>query len=931
MKRAFLLIASAALLFAGCRKEQIAETQVTDEGIQTVTFTVGVASEATKAVLDNDGYAANVNHWIMQVLDSDDDVYNYQEEDGTVGVRTHTFKVPLIKGQTYKVMFWADTKNNYVTVGQEKITDLRNITRAEDVALVADRDDLDAFSAVVTNFTTTQATQQNITLKRPFAQLNVVFTDLKKLYEAMGSNDTEYAKFKPTDFVAKAKVPTTFNVLTQTAGAPSETALEVNAATDYLGNYTSHRAQETLYMDYFFASKDTKDIVDIDFSFVSKGVTIAHDFRSIPFQRNYRTNIVGELMSAEATWNVIIDPEWDGEYLRGEQATATSIAEINAVLAQGTTDVIVTGIADDDPDNTIYLPKSNEGKKNITITFPATTKDLKIEYKEGTETYCPDLNVKAETMSNIEINLPNSHVELLSGEFTAVKAATSISTIVVRGGVVVESLTVTEGAVKIYGTVNSVIVNKAEGKDVAFYNCYGISSDVKEAIAAYAGVGYVFEQVGEKWNLVPTEITPEGCEIEGHTAVVEPEATVVVIPEGVTEVVDENGNWPFSNNNTVESITFPSTVSVDEVGGKTCQALGGVDGNGYASFGNCNNLNTLILEGGCDMYIAGPLLPWGGAIKNILIRNLPTSLGFAWGCADNAEVNPILFYQQKSDTQKYSSDVINIYLPAGWVAADYQYKFSAANTSDLNETVPPVKVWEKNAQGEYVLLGTGTKCQGNNKSIWTPAGEEVPGGEGEEQGGEEGGQEQGGEQQGEEGGQEQGGEQGGQETAESALPVTINWNTASGCTVSGNTATISDGAQDVVIPEGVVGLGSVEENNTIKSLALSSTVRKDDNGVQVLGGSGDAYVDDNFYIAACPNMENLYIEGGNSLTFGGTLVFGGGLKNVYIQKLPTSAPAQSGVYALFTDFGAHLQSSVFELSKYLIDSVHKEGVVAYTS
>ena len=31
------------------------------------------------------------------------------------------------------------------------------------------------------------------------------------------------------------------------------------------------------------------------------------------------------------------------------------------------------------------------------------------------------------------------------------------------------------------------------------------------------------------------------------------------------------------------------------------------------------------------------------------------------------------------------------------------------------------------------------------------------------------------------------------------------------------------------------------------------------------------------------------------------------------------------------EFRAHLQSSVFKLSKDLIDSIHEEGIVAYTS
>ena len=34
---------------------------------------------------------------------------------------------------------------------------------------------------------------------------------------------------------------------------------------------------------------------------------------------------------------------------------------------------------------------------------------------------------------------------------------------------------------------------------------------------------------------------------------------------------------------------------------------------------------------------------------------------------------------------------------------------------------------------------------------------------------------------------------------------------------------------------------------------------------------------------------------------------------------------------IFKEIKAHLQSSVFKLSKDLIDSIHEEGIVAYTS
>ena len=38
-----------------------------------------------------------------------------------------------------------------------------------------------------------------------------------------------------------------------------------------------------------------------------------------------------------------------------------------------------------------------------------------------------------------------------------------------------------------------------------------------------------------------------------------------------------------------------------------------------------------------------------------------------------------------------------------------------------------------------------------------------------------------------------------------------------------------------------------------------------------------------------------------------------------------------GVEKRFVNYSAHLQSSVFKLSKDLIDSIHEEGIVAYTS
>ena len=55
-----------------------------------------------------------------------------------------------------------------------------------------------------------------------------------------------------------------------------------------------------------------------------------------------------------------------------------------------------------------------------------------------------------------------------------------------------------------------------------------------------------------------------------------------------------------------------------------------------------------------------------------------------------------------------------------------------------------------------------------------------------------------------------------------------------------------------------------------------------------------------------------------------------GTLTVHISNLKYDIEVEVFPYG-FSDYSAHLQSSVFKLSKDLIDSIHEEGIVAYTS
>jgi len=452
MKKSVLILSAIALLFAGCAKEKFAE-KTANGGEEVFSFTVGLNSDDTKAVADNDGNAACVNHWVMEVLDSDGERYNYQSEDGEKGVKTHTFNVRLVKGQVYDVLFWADTKGYY---NSDTLTNVF-IKKAGEVYR-ANLDSLDAFSAVVKNFSTTSAASQNVTLKRPFAQMNIIFTDLKDLYETIG-NETEYLKFKPENLVVTAKLPTEFNVMTQKCGDASSISLKADS--DYLDNYNEHGAKETIFMDYIFASADSKDIIDLAFSFESKGTSISHNLNAVPFQRNYRTNIMGEFMSSGATWTVTIDSVWTGE-IDQQIVKSGSIAAANEALKAGKTNISI--VNPEDYADPIVFPTESNGKE-ISINISGTT-GKKISFKNAEGADGPaNLYVSADS-DELDINTPKSHVEVLTGTYSKVTASTSAATLVVKKEVSIAALDIKAGNAEIRGIVSKI--TKAQASVVTY-------------------------------------------------------------------------------------------------------------------------------------------------------------------------------------------------------------------------------------------------------------------------------------------------------------------------------------------------------------------------------------------------------------------------------------------------------------------------------
>ena len=438
MKKTLKFFAAAAFVaFAAvaCQKEQLSD--ISSEGEETVTFTVQTDAAATKATADNDGDGAGLSRCLVAVyMKTGNSSYQlYDTPTATGSGLNYTFTVNLIRKQTYQIVVWAD-KGKY-TVSE----DLSSVTRiADDKACNSDA--YDAFYAS-TEFVQGTTTSTTIKAKRPFAQLNLITKDLNEEFQpgAVSVTYTSPQSFNPFDGSVSNMTEVTYK-----ADSPYYNPTTVTTAT-----------QHTLVMNYLFAAADDQTILPSVKMTAKLTVDAEIEVANVPVKRNYRTNIIGNLLTEQTDFTITVDPSWSGE-TDVEWVSVATVAEANTALQAGKTNVAIESVA---AGSQILIP---ETANTIGISLPSGNANaVTIKYKtESTSGQTPNLNVAAENNTgDLVINAPQSHVTLNGAAYNNVTASTSNTTLVVEEGVTIENLTVNQGAVEIYGTVNSIAL--AEG------------------------------------------------------------------------------------------------------------------------------------------------------------------------------------------------------------------------------------------------------------------------------------------------------------------------------------------------------------------------------------------------------------------------------------------------------------------------------------
>lgn len=297
----YLAAAALTMLAVSCNKEQA--TEVPDGQMVDVTFTAALPGEmATKAL--GDGMTAKTLY--VSVYENDAEKSHLGDLDKTATFTDLKTQVTfsLVKGKTYNFVFWAQAEGATCY----DIDDLKNIKISYEGA-VANDENRDAFYATRKELKVNGALTETIKLYRPFAQVNFGTADLFDA-AAAGFIPAQSA-FTATDV---ANVFDTFNAEGKVEGPATDKVTFAKAEIPG-GGETLVTKDGTKYlwmtMNYILpvGKQGEKHISNVTAEFIPEsGDPITASAPQAPVQNNYRTNILGNLLTSQVIFNVEIVP-----------------------------------------------------------------------------------------------------------------------------------------------------------------------------------------------------------------------------------------------------------------------------------------------------------------------------------------------------------------------------------------------------------------------------------------------------------------------------------------------------------------------------------------------------------------------------------------------------------------------------------------------
>ncbi len=316
----YLAAAALTLLAVGCNKEQV--TEVPDGQMVDVTFTAALPGEmATKAL--GDGQTAKNLYVSVYENDAEKTKLDLDKTAKFTDLKTQvTFS--LVKGKTYNFVFWAQAEG-----APYDVTDLKNI-KVKNYTTGANDEKRDAFYATRKELKVNGALTETIKLYRPFAQVNFATADYA---------DAMKAGFNPavSSFTA-SEAATTFDTFAEEGKDKVEVALtETEIPADVLKTLDG-KTYTRLAMNYLIpvGKQGESHNIDVAASFkANNGEAVTVSAPNAPVQNNYRTNILGNLLTSQVIFNVEIVPIFNDPDNDIDLVNIKNEASLRALFATG--------------------------------------------------------------------------------------------------------------------------------------------------------------------------------------------------------------------------------------------------------------------------------------------------------------------------------------------------------------------------------------------------------------------------------------------------------------------------------------------------------------------------------------------------------------------------------------------------------------------
>ncbi len=301
MKKIFWIAAAAAGLIAAasCQKETPAVSLPEGEEAVAVLSVSVPQSIATKTYSDGktatDLYYAVYDGTTGRYLIGSDQPFEMKAD------LTCEVELRLVKNFAYDIVFWAQAPGAPYAFDKENAT----ITVTDNYTNWANDDSRDAFYQLVDDYKVVP-NPTKVDLYRPFAQINFGASDYKKVTE-LGLIMSSKAEL--------SGLPNVLNALTRKAEGSVDASFTTSYVPALSGEKLKVKDDEETYgyvsMNYVLAPEEKGMIDNVTGRFYYNDDEITIPVTNVPYQRNHRTNIIGEFFTGPAQFVVEIIPIFD--------------------------------------------------------------------------------------------------------------------------------------------------------------------------------------------------------------------------------------------------------------------------------------------------------------------------------------------------------------------------------------------------------------------------------------------------------------------------------------------------------------------------------------------------------------------------------------------------------------------------------------------